>query len=301
MRLLLLSTITGLLFSAGAYAQAGCSDAGVCTLGGHSTEGPQTSDLIRLQATQTFSANEDYSYLETYAAASAAFANFGLEVGINYRVARARYTIQEPASKPVLKRGPSVLHVTQVVNRVDRHYGPGDLKAILSYQLIPIVPLHFHAGFTTPLRDLYADRPQDMQTTLGVPSLLLGASLDIGADPLMIGATLAYQTTFKKQNSLHLTRADDLALTGRASSKLSKLQWGLDLSAIYHLDEDILHVTPVDGTSGLTVNLGGSLMYNLPIGLEVGVFGALPITSIEHVDGLKRSYVVGLTAALSVL
>jgi hypothetical protein len=77
------------------------------------------------------------------------------------------------------------------------------------------------------------------------------------------------------------------------------------MSLIEHLAEDQLHHLPTSGiqgqesTKGLTINLGGSLSYDLSNALNLGLYLAAPLVSKAHVDGLDRTLVSGIFVSAS--
>jgi hypothetical protein len=295
----------GLLFSSGvSYAQGGCSDAGVCTLGGHSTSVERSEFPASAGLVQTFALGHDYSYFETVPRIAYDFEIFKVDLSILYRFSSALY--ESIVETTTVKRGsgkvPSTQHVTKITNRIESHYALGDAKFTIAVPLPAIDErIKLNLAYSQPLTKLYEDRPQEMQSTLGLPALLVGASFDNGDTSLALGATVAYETTFHAQNSLHLTRADDFALALRMRGKLSTLlAGGLDMSFIHHLDDDKLHGIPTSNvlgyekTSGLTINVGGSLSAEVTSNTWIGVYVAAPIVSKAHVDGLERVFVSGL-------
>jgi hypothetical protein len=287
-----------------ANAQGGCSDAGVCTLGGHSTLEEDTAREGGLGLVQTYGFTKEYSYLETIPSLSYDFKVLKAELSLLYRISSARYDVHEAVVSEIVldPKRPTTQHVTVTTNRVPDHYALGDAKLSLS---IPIRfvddRLKLNLAYTQPLTKLYTDRPQEMQSTLGVPGLLVGGSFDDGDRSLSYGGTLAYQTTFSKQNDLHLVRADDIALALRLRGSVSDAsKLGADISAIYHTGDDLLHdvatsnIQGYESTKGLTLNLGGSFTHDVSEQLTLGLYAAAPIVGIAHVDGLKRSFVSGL-------
>jgi hypothetical protein len=301
----ILLTLAILLLASSSHAQGGCSDAGVCTLGGHSTAEPDGSRRLTAGLTQVFGLATDYSYLETVPRIGYDLDLVQLDLSVLYRVANARYTSEPVRTQSIIAGGgklPAIQHVTVETNRIMTHYALGDIKLAMTIPVDEIANgLDLNFAWAQPLTKLYEDRPQEMQSTLGLPSFLGGISYDTGDDVLSYGATVAYQTTFNEENALHLTRADDLALALRMRGELSSLlTGGLDASFIQHLDEDKLHrlptntITGYESTKGLTINLGGSLSTELSASSYLGLYVAAPILSKAHVDGLERSFVSGL-------
>jgi hypothetical protein len=295
--------IVSLCISLEARAQVGCSDAGVCSIGGHSTE--TTHSVFEARVTPAFSFNHDYTYLDLLGSMSYDFEIAKVEASLNYRNSRARYdppaTYKLNNDIPGGKQPPKVQHVTIATNKIMDHRALGDAKLSLTVPLDVVRSgVSLHAGYSIPTTDLYPDRPQDMQSTLGLDALILGVSYDTKPDEISYGGTIGYYTTFNEQNSLHLTRADDIAAAFRLSGPVGMFTAGADISAIYHFADDKLHGTPtssvvdLESTKGLTVNLGGSLNYYSPGPLSSGLFFAAPVIGIAHVDGLKRSLVLGV-------
>jgi hypothetical protein len=295
-------TLVSLAFASLAHAQGGCSDAGVCTLGGHSTASSDTMMRWDAGLVQSYAFTRDYTYLETIPSVAYDFDVLKAEVSLLYRVSSARYDLYEVHSTAVsYPKRPISQHVTIATNKVPDHYALGDAKLSLTIPLWFVDDrLKFNLAYKQPVTKLYTDRPQEMQSTLGVPGLLLGGSFDEGDESFSYGSTLAYQTSFNQQNDLHLTRADDVALVMRMRGDLSTLRFGADISAIYHTADDLLHGIPTreiqgyETTKGLTLNVGGSLTQELTERLTLGLYAAAPIVGIAHVDGLKRSFVTGL-------
>jgi hypothetical protein len=301
----ILLSLVLLLLAPSANAQGGCSDAGVCTLGGHSTAEPDGSHRLTAGLTQVFALATDYSYFETVPRIGYDLDLVQLDLSLLYRVANARYASEPVRTQSVISGGgklPAIQHVTVETNKIMTHYALGDAKLAMTIPVDEIATgLDLNFAWAQPLTKLYEDRPQEMQSTLGLPSFLGGLSYDRGDDALSYGATVAYQTTFGEENALHLTRADDLALALRMRGELSTLlTGGLDASFIQHLDEDKLHSIPtgpgsaMPSTKGLTINLGGSLSTELSASSSLGLYVAAPILSKAHVDGLERSFVSGL-------
>ena len=292
-----------------AHAQAGCSDAGVCTLGGHSSEGSDPALKGTARFVQTFSFNPDYVYFESTPSVGYDFGPLQAELSVNWRSSQSLVVqiAEQPAN--VIRSGgktPVIQHVRPHASEINSSYAFGDAKLALT---IPLSDAHgsgakAHLAGTLPLTDLYQDREQDLQSTFGLPSLLAGLSYDEHEDAWSYGGTLAYQTTFGQENALHTTRADDAAIALRLSHRPEWVRSiGLDLSAIYHLADDQLHGTPTskvmgyEKTKGLTVNLGASTVFALADAIDLSVFIAAPIVGIAHVDGLKRSFVGGISLA----
>lgn len=294
-----------LLFANSAVAQGGCSDAGVCTLGGHSTEASGPSAKLSVRLLQTLSANSDYAYFESTPALLYEDDPIRVDLSVNWRYSQS--LVIETAvdgSLMIESRGksPRIQHVRPHAGRANSTYAFGDAKLGVT---IPVAMVaagsKLHLAATLPMTKLYADREQDLQSTLGVPTVIAGLSYGNEIGDWTYGSTLAYQTSFGQQNELHLTRADDLALALRALRPWGWLHSiGFDMSAIYHLADDRLHGIPtreVSGyqrTSGLTVNFGASAVKTLGDHALLSLFVAAPITGIAHVDGLKRSFVIGL-------
>jgi hypothetical protein len=286
-----------------AHAQGGCSDAGVCTLGGHSTVNERSAFRLSAGLTQIVALGHDYSYFETVPRIGYDFELFKADLSVLYRYSGTLYeNIAEPvAVSRSSGKIPKTQHTTKATNHVSSNYSLGDAKLSIAVPIGEIDKrVKLNLAYSQPLTKLYEDRPQEMQSTLGLPALLLGASFDNGDTSLALGATVAYETTFGAQNSLHLTRADDLALALRLRGMLSSyFAGGLDISFIHHLDDDKLHHTPTsqilgyESTKGLTVNLGGSLSI-MDRSTTLGVYLAAPLVSKAHVDGLERIFVSGL-------
>lgn len=309
MKALTLSVLLSLASVIDARAQGGCSDAGVCTLGGHSTDMGDPSHRYSVGLVQTYAFTKDYTYFETIPSFGYDFDVVRAEFSFLFRASSAKYELEThtKSGAPAIPKLPSVQHVTIESNSVESHYAIGDAKLALTFPLDFIDDrIALNTAYTYPLTALYEDRPQEMQSTIGVPGLLLGLSYDDGDRSLSYGGTLAYQTTFNRANSLHLIRADDLALAGRLRVGINeKLSLGFDMSAIYHLADDQLHHIPTseiigyETTKGLTLNIGGSASYKISESFGVSAFLAAPIASIAHVDGLKRAFVSGLALGYS--
>jgi hypothetical protein len=295
-----------------ARAQGGCSDAGVCTLGGHSSASPDGSHRLTAGLTQVFALGHDYSYLETVPRIGYDLDLVKLDLSLLYRVATARYMIEPERHQSFIKgkgEQPAIQHVTVETNKISRHYALGDARLTMTIPVDEIASgLKLNLGWSQPLTKLYEDRPQGMQSTLGLPAFLSGLSYDAGDEELGYGGTVAYETTFGEQNALHLIRADDLALALRTRGKLTEtLHGGLDASFIQHLADDQLHGTPtselgLDGyesTKGLTINLGGSLSMQVIDNGSLGIYVAAPIVSKAHIDGLDRTFVSGLFLSMA--
>lgn len=304
--LLLFSLIFLLLFSSSVvHAQGGCSDAGVCMLGGHSSVEEDAHGRLTAGVVQTFALGHDYTYFETVPRIGYDLDLVQLELSVLYGIANARYTnaLMRPQSFiNNMGTSPVIQHVTEETNSITTHYALGDARLKMTLPVEEIAKgLKVNFGWSQPLTKLYEDRPQEMQSTLGLPAFLTGLSYDTGSDTLSYGATVAYETTFGEQNTLHLTRADDLAFALRMRGKLGELlDGGLDASFIHHLDDDKLHGIPTgsiqgyESTKGLTINLGGSLAFEIVEHGSLGIYAAAPIVSKAHVDGLERMLVSGL-------
>ncbi len=301
----LLLCLTFIVFVTSARAQGGCSDAGVCTLGGHSSASPDGSHRFTAGLTQVFALGHDYSYLETVPKIGYDLDLVKLDLSLLYRVASARYTNDALLAQSVVRGGgkqPVIQHVTVETNKISRHYALGDARLTMTIPVDELASgLKLNLAWSQPLTKLYEDRPQEMQSTLGVPAFLSGVSYDAGDDALSYGGTIAYETTFGEQNALHLIRADDIALALRMRGKLgATINGGLDASFIQHLADDQLHGNPTseifgyESTKGLTINLGGSLSVQVIENGSLGIYVAAPIVSKAHVDGLERAFVSGL-------
>lgn len=291
-------------------AQAGCSDAGICTIGGHSTDVLLPDNRLSVRVSSTLSGNASYSYLEFLPSITYDAGPVATEVSINYRFSNATYPLKEltPHSSipPIGKRPPQIQHVTRETNTIERHYAPGDIRLTVSVPLSVIGKgIVAQVAYSTPLTSLYEDRPQDMQSTLGLPAAIFALGFDAGDSSFVYGGTLGYYTTFDKQNSLHLTRSDDLAAALRASWDIRYFNAGVDISMIYHVNDDKLHgistsnIEGYESTKGLTINIGLSANRQMGSNGSVGIYAVTPVVGIAHVDGLKRSYVAGVIGTLN--
>jgi len=160
------------------------------------------------------------------------------------------------------------------------------------------------AGVRLPTGDDNANPglPQGYQLGLGSIDVLGG----IGGQWRSLSVTFAYQAAGDPNDleGTHLQRGDDVALSGDVAPRLGHWQPQIGLVAVHRLDESTIDAgsgrTPVVNSDGMQVNLRGGVTWTPRQQVDLGFSFAKALLSREsNVDGLTRSWAIGLSAASS--
>jgi hypothetical protein len=267
-----------LLFIPFYYLNAQCSDAGVCSIGGHIIETNKNS----------FSVSYSYGYSGSIDDIKYQSINFLSKFFLNDKSYIGLFLPFGKQSGPL---GSAI--------------GLGDFIAIYNYQLVnnDVLNMYLSGGLKIATSSFNKDNPlpQSYQSGLGTNDLLVGISISISDLSFSTGYQIAGGRN--TEVSPQLKRCDDLLIKGGYQFAFSEL----------HIQAEVLYIKRVGKSSVLADNsllnqyydiadsdqeqLNLQLIGNFPLGEDTNLFGSFALPFIDrkiNVDGLTRKFSIEL-------
>ncbi|MBZ0180402.1 MAG: hypothetical protein K8F36_14045 [Melioribacteraceae bacterium] len=273
-----LFVLAAIFFSFINYTFAQCSDAGICSLGGHSIE----------QKTNTFDLSIGYSYGYSGKEDDIAYSSVKLN-GLIYFTADTKFNVITPYN---FQSGP--------LGNVN---GIGDLIISLSQSYtIYESRLTFSAGlkFATGDENKEPSLPLAYQNGLGTNDLLLGIDYSFSNFTFGIGYQLAGKRNENSQT--YLKRGDDLLIRGEYTFIIEKFNINPQLLFIKRISKSNVlyngtlpesHFFDVDGSDHSQLNLLISTFYEINNMHSLFLEAAVPLLERDiNIDGLKRTFTI---------
>lgn len=275
----LILILTFLLSHNNVFSQ--CSDAGVCSVGGHSND--SRSNNISLSYILGGSGKPEQVIFHTLNLSG------GFNLGGGYQI---------DISIPFSNQAGDVLSTS----------GLGDLTLISSktQEVNTDFSLLFSLGVKLPTGAVHLenDAPQIYQSGLGTYDILGGAGFIYKQFDFLAGLQIPLGRSENKYT--RLKRAPDLMIRGGYSISLAESIVKLDLTAIKRLGLSSRLFVPepyisyiagaesfidVDGTDQTQINLGLAFQTKIGKQVKLNVYGAMPLLKRENnIDGLKRAF-----------
>lgn len=265
------------------YSQ--CSDAGVCSVGGH-TDGTHSHNISLTYVLGGSGKPE-----------SVTFHTLNLSGGFNLR-GGYQVDLNLPFS-------------TQAGESFSTS-GLGDLSLIGSkiHEVSKNISLLFSLGFKLPTGAVHLknDAPQIYQSGLGTYDILAGAGIIYRHFDLLIGFQIPFGRSENKDTRLQ--RAADLMIRGGYTYPFGESTIKLELTAIKRLGlSSRLYLSSpwspfiggtesfvdVDGTDQTQLNLGLGYGTKISNRVKIDVYGAMPLLKRDNnIDGLKRAFTLSV-------
>lgn len=262
-----------------------CSDAGVCSVGGHTDETPSNS--ISLSYILGRSGKPESVTFHTVNLSG------GFSLGEGYQV-----DLNLPFS-------------TQAGESFSTS-GLGDLSLIASkkHEISKNISLLFSLGFKLPTGAVHLknDAPQIYQSGLGTFDFLAGAGFIYKQFDFLIGFQIPFGRSENKDTRLQ--RAPDLMIRGGYSYPFGESAVKLELIGLKRLGlSSRLYISApwssfiggtesfvdVDGTDQTQLNLGLGYGTKISNRVKVDIYGAMPLLKRDNnIDGLKRAFTLSV-------
>lgn len=272
-----LFVLASIFFSIINYSFAQCSDAGICSLRGHSIE----------QKTKTFDLSIGYSYGYSGKEDDIAYSSVKLN-GLIYFTADTKFNVIMPYN---FQSGPlgNLNGIGDLIISLSQSYEIKDSRLVLTVG----------AKFATA--DENKKRlPQVYQSGLGTNDLLLGIDYSFSNFTFGIGYQLAGKRNENSQT--YLKRGDDLLIRGEYTFIIEKFNINPQLLFIKRISKSNVlyngtlpesHFFDVDGSDHSQLNLLISTFYEINNMHSLFLEAAVPLLERDiNIDGLKRTFTI---------